>query len=518
MTERKLSLTITSLTLLICILFSGVLYSISKSVVGNNFQSDMNFVTRNIDSDANSENKTLTPNEYAKILCNHQIKWMPYDNALQYPFTFAVYDSKGNLIEKYGYYILTDDEYINIDKYMTDDIINKFKSTFENASGVTLDNFSYYKKDGKKVVTKMSFYDFNTKKSLDITLNKYSGKTITKQNVGTHDDENAIGISFDFSKMYQNKQNRKIQAQIDKEVLSQQGMYQKGLYGNNGIFGPEKSEQSSTFGDKNNKYTAYYIFQYDVFYNATKSYTFQYGIQILVFIFIFVSLILSIGACKIFRKKKEFDDAKEAFTSGAAHELKTPITIINNQCECLIKNVSPEKNSEYIAAIYRQNKHMSALVNKLLQFNRISKETLNKTKFDIKALAEEEINKYKMLADEHGITIETNLDSKEVNADRDLIALVIDNYLSNAVKNTKNGGKIRVEFSDKKLGVFNEGKPIDSRISGKIWEVFTRSEENDVITSHGMGLATCKKILELHKFKYGYLNRLSGVEFYFEIK
>ena len=72
MTERKLSLTITSLTLLICILFSGVLYSISKSVVGNNFQSDMNFVTRNIDSDANSENKTLTPNEYAKILCNHQ--------------------------------------------------------------------------------------------------------------------------------------------------------------------------------------------------------------------------------------------------------------------------------------------------------------------------------------------------------------------------------------------------------------------------------------------------------------
>ena len=161
---------------------------------------------------------------------------------------------------------------------------------------------------------------------------------------------------------------------------------------------------------------------------------------------------------------------------------------------------------------------MSALVNKLLQFNRISKETLSKTKFDIKVLAEEEINKYKMLADEHGITIETNLDSKEINADRDLIALVIDNYLSNAVKNTKSGGKIRVEFWGKKFSVFNEGNPIDSRISGKIWEVFTRSEENDVITSHGMGLATCKKILELHKFKYGYLNRLSGVEFYFEIK
>ena len=518
MTERKLSLTITSLTLSICILFSGVLYSISKSVVGNNFQSDMNSVTRNIDSDANSENKTLTPNEYAKILCNHQIKWMPYDNALQYPFTFAIYDSKGNLIEKYGYYILTDDEYINIDKYMTDNIINEFKNTFENASGVTLDNFSYYEKDGKKIVTKMSFYDFNTKKSLDITLNKYSGKTITKQNISTSDDENTIGISFDFSKMYQNKQNRKVQAQIDKEVLSQQGMYQKGLYGNNGFFGPEKSEQSSTFGDKNNKYTAYYIFQYDVFYNATQSYTFQYGIQILVFIFIFVSLILSIGACKIFRKKKEFADAKEAFTSGAAHELKTPITIINNQCECLIKNVSPEKNGEYISSIYRQNKHMASLVGKLLQYNRIGKDTLSKTKFDIEALAKEEIEKYKALANENEIIIETSLESKTIYADRDLIALVIDNFLSNAIKNTKKGDKIRISFDAKKFSVFNEGKPIDDKISRKIWEVFTKSEDNDIVESHGMGLATCKKILELHKFKYGYVNTLTGVEFYFEIK
>lgn len=231
-----------------------------------------------------------------------------------------------------------------------------------------------------------------------------------------------------------------------------------------------------------------------------------------------MSIILSLVACKIFNKQKELNNARQAFTSGAAHELKTPITIINNQCECLIKKVSPEKNDEYISAIYRQNKHMANLVGKLLQYNRITKDTLNKTKFDIKELVEEEIEKYKLLADEHDVNIDTDLKRKTINADRDLIALVVDNFISNAIKNTNSGDKIRISFSADRLSVFNEGKPIDDETGSKIWEVFTRSTDNDVIESHGMGLATCKKILDLHKFKYGYINKLAGVEFYFEVR
>ncbi len=522
MTTKKLSLIITSLTLLICILFSGVLYSISKEVVSDNFQRDVTSVEKNISTEAfdkKNNGETITPNEYAKILCKNRIIWSPYSNKLQYPFTFSIFDSKGNIVEKYGYYILTDDDYINIDDYMTNDIIEKFKNTFGNpAVGVTIDKFSYYIKDGKKIVTTISFYDYNTEKTLDITLNNYKGKTITKTNVGRFDEEDSVSIDFDFSKMYQNKANKKLQKEMDKLISNQYQLSEKELNGNNGYIAHEISAQSYTFGKTDNKYTAYYIYKYNEPYCTTQSNIFRSGIDFLVIIFVSMSVILSIIACKIFKKQQELNEAKQAFTSGAAHELKTPITIINNQCECLIKNVSPEKNPDYISAIYRQNKHMSNLVSKLLQYNRINQESISKTKFDIKELASEEIEKYKMLADEHDIIVETNLNSKFIFADRDLTSLVIDNFLSNAIKNTKNGDKIKIEFAGKRFSVFNEGSQIDSKDGRKIWEAFTKGADNDVIESHGMGLAICKKILDLHKFKYGYINKNSGVEFYFEVK
>ena len=60
--------------------------------------------------------------------------------------------------------------------------------------------------------------------------------------------------------------------------------------------------------------------------------------------------------------------------------------------------------------------------------------------------------------------------------------------------------------------------PIDEADKNKIWEVFNRSVGDEVIESSGMGLAVCKKILDAHKFKCGFNNLATGVEFYFKTK
>lgn len=259
--------------------------------------------------------------------------------------------------------------------------------------------------------------------------------------------------------------------------------------------------------------------RYDLFFNTIGSNVFLKNFQVQSAIFITVEVIISIIAQRLLKKQKELNDARDAFTSAAAHGLKTPITIINNQCESIIKKVSPEKNGEYVSTIYNQNRHMSALTNKLLQFNRIRKETLNKSEFDIKTLALEEAEKYISLAEKKGVTFDYDLqESVKIKADRDLIALVIDNFLSNAFKNADENGAIRVTFLKKRFAVYNDGKRISDEDKGKIWEVFSKNADNDIIQSHGMGLAICKKILELHSFKYGFINKLAGVEFYFEVK
>lgn len=79
--------------------------------------------------------------------------------------------------------------------------------------------------------------------------------------------------------------------------------------------------------------------RYDLFFNTIGSNVFLKNFQVQSAIFITVEVIISIIAQRLLKKQKELNDARDAFTSAAAHELKTPITIINNQCECIIKKV-----------------------------------------------------------------------------------------------------------------------------------------------------------------------------------
>jgi signal transduction histidine kinase len=124
------------------------------------------------------------------------------------------------------------------------------------------------------------------------------------------------------------------------------------------------------------------------------------------------------------------------------------------------------------------------------------------------------------LINEKGIVFSNQIqDDVTINANADLIALVIDNFLSNAVKHTKEGNHIEVLLSnDGKLVVFNEGMQI---IDGdKLWDVFYRDDKvrNSKDNSTGMGLAICKQILTLHKYKFGIENKPNGVAFYFIAK
>lgn len=221
-------------------------------------------------------------------------------------------------------------------------------------------------------------------------------------------------------------------------------------------------------------------------------------------------------------KKRNLNLARQAFISAAAHELKTPISIIENQCEFIMENVAPEKNAEYINSIYEESLRMNKLVATLLNYTRLaSADSVEKHKVSLSEIANEEVKKYIPFAEQKGVTLLSDIaENITVKANAELIALVIDNYLSNAVKNTEAGNKIEVRLNTLGLTVFNEGKPIDEKEGRNLWDVFykedkARTKNGD--NSTGMGLAICKQILMLHKFQYGYKNMPGGVEFFFWI-
>ena len=226
-------------------------------------------------------------------------------------------------------------------------------------------------------------------------------------------------------------------------------------------------------------------------------------------------------------KKKKLEESRNALTSATAHELKTPISIIQNQCECIMENIAPEKNEGYIESIYNETQRMNKIVCDFLQYNRlVQAEELELKETDLSALIKNEVKKYEELFKQNKKTVKLDLcDTALVKINPEMIALVINNFFSNAVKHTEFGGEIEIklQFNQNsikyKFTVFNSDSKIDEELQKNIWTVLYKADKSRKGdgSSGGMGLAISSRILELHNSTYGCKNVKNGVEFWFFI-
>ena len=246
--------------------------------------------------------------------------------------------------------------------------------------------------------------------------------------------------------------------------------------------------------------------------------------ETLVFALIYFVLVIIIKRQK--KESSKLEEARYMFACAAAHELKTPLSIIESQCECIIENIAPDKNAEYISSVYSEAIRMNRLVQSLLQYSKIaSVRKIKKEPCNISEIIQNEAKKYISLINENEIELKIHDNVKSnIKCNAELIALVIDNFLSNAVKHTACKGKIIIMAEENKnqikVSVFNEGKQIEEENENSLWDAFYKEDKSRTRkdNSTGMGLAVSKVILEHHKFKYGYYNKENGVEFYFIAK
>ena len=203
---------------------------------------------------------------------------------------------------------------------------------------------------------------------------------------------------------------------------------------------------------------------------------------------------------RVVKKNEKLEEAKSTFISAASHELKTPLAVIQNQCECIMENVAPEKNSEYINSIYDEALRMNGIVSSLLSYNKISQMThIEKEKCNLSELLREEVKTYRKFAQSSGEIY--------INCNPQLMKMAIDNYLSNAVKYSVGDKRIEVNLIKNKssftLAVINPADKESVDTAKDAWNEFSRADKarQRKGESIGMGLAICKKIFELHSFK-----------------
>ncbi len=198
---------------------------------------------------------------------------------------------------------------------------------------------------------------------------------------------------------------------------------------------------------------------------------------------------------------------QEAFTSAFAHELKTPLTSIIGYAETMRSMDLTKEESDMCADyIYRQGKRLQSLSYKLLEMAMADQYQMVYRNVSVKDLFEEAERTMDAVFREKHLTLIAEQDSGFILGDRVLLSSLLFNLLDNARKASYDGGRIwltgrTLTGGGYSITVEDEGKGIPPEELNRITEAFymvdkSRSRKEG---GAGLGLALCKKILELHQ-------------------
>lgn len=241
-------------------------------------------------------------------------------------------------------------------------------------------------------------------------------------------------------------------------------------------------------------------------------------------LFGFVGVIIMIVAVKMFNKNQRLKENQRAFTSAVAHEMKTPLAVIQNQCECVLEGIAPDKNEQYVRSVYEEAQKMNGMVQSFLTFNRISYiDSVKKQRLNLSEICLQEIGKHESFAVSMSKKLKTDIaEDVFVDGNADLLLIAVGNYISNAIRHSADLSEIEIKLTSDGKGfcfeICNKADPIDG--AKNIWSVLSKGDTSRGGSdgSSGMGLPICKRIFELHGFRYGYKNEDGGVRFFFKGK
>lgn len=435
-------------------------------------------------------------------------------NNIDYPFVLMAVDEQGNWYEPYYNYVrvhLDDEEvYINLDEYLSEDQKKElYKMSKEN--GVGIGDIQLGHNGEKYVLNQVTFTNY---KGLETTYTFSTQEPVAVKNYM----QAYVYLKEIEVRPYDKTYYTKLYDDVEKDYGYNHNF---GSSGGGAVTSSEEAHGHGGVEIAGKEYIVYYAMRYNFTMRVITSNDFRY-FTYMFFIFLSIAGVIFLILClKVNRKSEMIENSKRIFISAAAHELKTPLAVIQNQCECIIENVLPEKKGEYMASIYDETLRMNDIVTSLLMFNRISAvDKIAKEKCNLTSLLRTETDKYLSFAQSKGAEI--TLDAEEdvfVTCNAELMALAIDNYLSNSVKYATGEKKIKVSLYKTKdefnLEVFNTGEPIDEKSVKALWDILERKDASRTRdgNSTGMGLPICKRIFDLHGFRGEYRAKADGVEF-----
>ncbi|EIY88945.1 hypothetical protein HMPREF1079_04103 [Bacteroides fragilis CL05T00C42] len=200
-------------------------------------------------------------------------------------------------------------------------------------------------------------------------------------------------------------------------------------------------------------------------------------------------------------KAENADRSKSAFLANMSHEIRTPLNAIVGFSELLAAANTEEEKQKYLEILHTNSELLLQLVNDILDLSKIEAGTLEfvYSDVDINLLLNDLEQLFRMKIGSNSpvqIITEPGLPPCMVHTDRNRIAQVVSNFVSNAIKFTTEGS-IRIGYQSSENGlrfyVSDTGSGISADKLEGVFDRFVRLQSDK--NGNGLGLSICKTIV-----------------------
>ena len=197
---------------------------------------------------------------------------------------------------------------------------------------------------------------------------------------------------------------------------------------------------------------------------------------------------------------------QKQFASDAAHELRTPVSVILTQTQtALNRERDAASYKQTVEACQRAAQRMRKLIESLLALARFDagQEVLKRLRFDFSKTVGDCAELVQPLADERGVKVSVEVAPLELTGDSERLAQVVTNLLTNAIQYNQPEGEVRVKLESQNglavLTVADTGQGIAAEDLPRVFGRFFRGDQSRTGAGNaGLGLAISKAIIEAH--------------------
>ena len=193
------------------------------------------------------------------------------------------------------------------------------------------------------------------------------------------------------------------------------------------------------------------------------------------------------------------------FIANVSHELKTPLAVMGNYATMLQQpEISEADRVAYATSISVAARRLASLITNILKLNKLENQQIfpQPKEFDLSEHLCECLLTFEDAWEKKNLEIETDIqDDVRIKSDSELLSLVWNNLISNAVKFTPEGGTIRVTLmADEKnvnVSVRDTGCGMSAETGKHIFEKFYQGDTSHATQGNGLGLALVKRVVDI---------------------